>query len=177
VAVRNTPAPRVWLATFVALVFTIGLFTGVVVERTWLHSAFTGDRNEPSKAEGPSGQGEPGRGGAGRGSEGRGPAGRGAEGRGLGRGGPMFGPPPQQYVEDLSKEVHLTDAQQAEVLELLQAQETRLRAMQEDTRATFIREQEAVHDKIAAVLTPEQAAAFRAWVTTRTGRRGGGPPR
>ena len=87
----------------------------------------------------------------------------------------MFGPPPQQYVEELSKEVNLTDAQRAEVLNLLQAQETRLRKMQEDTRATFIREQEAVHDKIAAVLTPEQAAAFRAWVTTRTGRRGGGP--
>jgi Spy/CpxP family protein refolding chaperone len=94
----------------------------------------------------------------------------------------MFGPPPQQYVEDLSKEVKLTDAQQAEVLKLLQAQETRLREMQDDARTTFIREQEALHDRIAAVLTPEQATAFRAWVTTRTGRRGGpgpgqGPPR
>ena len=92
----------------------------------------------------------------------------------------MFGPPPQQYVEDLSKEVKLTDAQQAEVLKLLEAQEVRLRAMQEDARTTFIREQEALHDKIAGVLTPEQATAFREWVTKRTGRRGGpgqGPPR
>ena len=94
----------------------------------------------------------------------------------------MFGPPPQQYVDDLSKEVKLTEAQQAEVLKLLQAQETKLRTMQDDARATFIREQEALHDKIAAVLTPEQATAFRAWGTTRTGRRGGpggpgGPPR
>jgi Spy/CpxP family protein refolding chaperone len=94
----------------------------------------------------------------------------------------MFGPPPQQYVDDLSRQVKLTDAQQAEVLKLLQDQETRLRTMQEEARGTFIREQEALHNKIAAVLTPEQAAAFRAWVATRTGRRGGpggpgGPPR
>ena len=92
----------------------------------------------------------------------------------------MFGPPPQQYVEDLSREVKLTDAQQAEVLKLLQAQETRLRTMQEEARNTFIKEQNALHDQIAAVLTPEQATTFRAWVSKRTSRRGGpgqGPPR
>ena len=90
----------------------------------------------------------------------------------------MFGPPPQQYVEELSKEVKLTDSQQAAVLKLLETQEARLRTMQEAARATFIREQEALHNQIAAVLTPEQATAFRAWVTTRTGRRSGpGPPR
>ena len=171
----NTPTPRVWIATFVALVFTIGLLTGVVVERTWRHPAFTGGRGGPQRPGGPGGPGAPGRGGPGRGPDGRGP-----DGRGPGRGGPMFGPPPQQYVEDLSKEVKLTDAQQAEVLKLLEAQEVRLRAMQEDARTTFIREQEALHDKIAGVLTPEQATAFREWVTKRTGRRGGpgqGPPR
>lgn len=166
----NTPTPRVWLATFVALVFTIGVLTGVVVERSWLHSGFSGSRGGPERPGGPGG---PGRG------PGRGPEGRGPDGRGPGRGGgPMFGPAPQQYVEDLSKEVKLTDAQQTEVLTLLQAQETRLRTMQEDARATFIREQQALHDRIAALLTPEQAATFRTWVTTRTGRRGGGgPPR
>src|SRR5688572_2086851 len=159
----NTPAPRVWLATFVALVFTIGLLTGMVVERTWPRPGFADGRGGPSRLGGPGGPGGPGRGGPG----------RGPDGRGLGRGGPMFGPPPQQYVEDLAKEVKLTDLQQAEVLKLLETQETRLRAMQEDARATFMREQEALHAKIAAVLTPEQATAFRAWVTTRTGRRGG----
>ena len=87
----------------------------------------------------------------------------------------MFGPPPQQYVEDLSRQVSLTAAQQSEVLTLLETQESRLRSMQDEARATFIREQEALHDKIAALLTPEQAAAFRTWVTQRTGRRGGGP--
>src|SRR5688572_19470237 len=161
----NTPTPRVWLATFVGLVFTIGVLTGIVVDRSWLNPTFTERR----------GPGGPGRGGP----DGRGPDGRGGRGPGgPGRGGPMFGPPPQQYVEELSKDVKLTDAQQAEVLKLLQTQETRLRAMQEDARATFIREQEGLHDKIAALLTPEQAAAFRTWVTSRTGRgRGGGPPR
>lgn len=88
----------------------------------------------------------------------------------------MFGPPPQQYVEDLSKEVKLTDTQAAEVLKLLEAQETRLRAMQDDARATFIREQEGLHDRIAAILTPSQATAFREWVSRRTGRRGGQGP-
>lgn len=170
----NTPTPRVWVATFVALVFTIGVLVGVVAERTWLHQTFVGGRGSLQRPGGPGGPGGPGRGAPGRGPDGRGPDGRG----GPGRGGPMFGPPPQQYVEDLSKQVTLTDAQQAEVLKLLQAQETRLRAMQEDARTTFVREQEALHDKIAALLTPEQAAAFRTWVTARTGRRGGpGPPR
>jgi hypothetical protein len=37
----------------------------------------------------------------------------------------------------------------------------------------FIQEQEGLHDKIAAVLTPAQAETFRKWVISRTGRRGG----
>jgi Spy/CpxP family protein refolding chaperone len=91
----------------------------------------------------------------------------------------MFGPPPRQYVADLARDVKLTEAQQAEVFKLLEAQETRLRTMQDEARTVFIREQEGLHDRIAAVLTPDQATAFRAWVTSRTGRRGGGsgPPR
>ncbi len=169
----NTPTPRVWVATFVALVFTIGVLAGVVIERSWLHPTFVGGRGGPQRSGGPGGPGGPSRGGSGRGPDGRGP-----DGRGGGRGGQMFGPPPQQYVEDLSKEVKLTVAQQAEVLELLQAQEVRLRAMQQNARTTFIREQEGLHDKIATLLTPEQAATFRTWVTTRTGRgRGQGPTR
>ncbi len=165
----NTPTPRVWLATFVGLVFTIGVLTGIVVERSFLHPTITGGRGGPVRVGGP---GVPGRGGPdGRGFDGRG-------GRGLGgspgRGVLIFGPPPQQYVEDLSKEVKLTGEQQAEILKLLQDQETRLRAMQEEARSTFIREQATLHDSIAAVLTPEQATAFRQWVTQRTGRGGRG---
>lgn len=111
-SLMNPPTARVWVATFVALVFTIGVLAGVVVERTWLHP-------RPGRAAKP-----------------RWPR-----------------------------------------LKLLEAQETRLRAMQEDARTTFIREQEGLHDKIAAVLSPEQVTAFREWVTKRTGRRGGGPGR
>lgn len=173
----NTPTPRVWIATFVALVFTIGVLAGIVVERSWLHPAFVGGRGGPRFG----GPGEPGRGPDGRDGRG-GPDGRndGRTGRGGGRGGPMFGPPPQQFVEDLSKEVKLTDAQQAEVLKLLETQEARMRSLQEESRKVFISEQEALQNKIAALLTPEQATAFRQWSTKRIGRRGGpsgGPPR
>jgi hypothetical protein len=165
----SSPTPRVWIATFVTLVFTIGVLAGIVIERAWLHRSFGPERGGP-RFTGQGGPGEPGRGPGGRGPDAR-------IGSGRGRGGPMFGPPPQQYVEDLSREVKLTESQQAEVLKLLQAQEARLRSMQEEARNTFIREQEGLHDKIAAVLTPEQATAFRTWVTTRTGRGRGGPPR
>jgi hypothetical protein len=173
----NTPSPRVWIATFVALVFTIGVLAGIVVERSWLHPAFVGGRGGPQRFGGP---GDPGRGPDGRGGpDGR--DGRDGRGRGVGRGGPMFGPPPQQYVEDLSKEVKLADAQQAEVLKLLEAQETRLRSLQEESRKVFISEQESLQNKIAALLTPEQAKVFREWSSKRTGRRvgpgGPGSPR
>jgi Spy/CpxP family protein refolding chaperone len=154
-------------------VFTIGVLAGIVVERSWLHPAFVGGRGGP-RFGGPGGPGDPGRGPDGRPDGRGGPDGR--NNRGQGRGGPMFGPPPQQFVEDLSKEVKLTDAQQAEVLKLLEAQETRLRSLQDESRKVFISEQEALQNKIAALLTPEQATAFREWSTKRIGRRGG-PPR
>ena len=160
----NAPSPRVWLATFVTLVFTIGLLAGVVLERTVLHPQ--GPRGQGVQgARGPGGPGGQGGPGQGLGSRGRG---------GPGRGGPMFGPPPQQYVDDLGREVQLTDAQRTEILTLLQAQETRLQTMQEEARRVFIQEQEGLHERIAAVMTPEQAMAFRAWITRRTGMRGGG---
>lgn len=87
----------------------------------------------------------------------------------------MFGPPPQQYVDQLHREVTLTDTQRADILRLLQEQEARLQQMQEEARRVFIEEQENLHDRIAGVMTPDQATAFRAWITRRTGVRGGGP--
>jgi hypothetical protein len=161
----NAPSPRVWLATFVTLVFTIGLLAGIVLERTVLREQ--GPRGPGIQgSRGPGGSGGQGGPGQGLGSRGRG---------GPGRGGPMFGPPPQQYVDDLSREVELTDTQRAEILTLLQAQETRLQTMQEEARRVFIQEQEGLHERIAAVMTPEQNTAFRAWITRRAGQRGGGP--
>lgn len=154
------PTPRVWIATFIALVFSIGVLTGVVVERVWLRQTVVRGPGGQMRGSGP-GPGGPGRNGG---------PGRGA---GAGRGGPVFGPPPQQYVADLSNEVQLTESQRADILALLEAQEGRLRTLQDEARKVFLAEQEALHDKIAALLTPDQATAFRAWVATRTGPRGG----
>lgn len=153
------PSPRVWLATFMTLVFTIGLLGGIVLERTVLHQSGPGSRVQGPGSRGPGGPGMPGS---------RGPGGR-------GRGGQMFGPPPGEYVDALGRAVDLTDAQRGEILTLLQAQEARLQQMQEDARRVFIEEQAGLHDRIAAVMTPEQATAFRAWITERTGLRGRGP--
>ncbi len=153
------PTPRVWIATFVGLVFTIGVLTGVVVERTWLHSAFVSGSGNQARGGGPGGPGRSG--GMGRGG-------------GAVRGGPMFGPPPQQYVTELSNEVRLTESQRSDILALLEAQKARLSTMQDEARKVFLAEQETLHDKIAALLTPDQATAFRAWVATRTGRGGWG---
>ncbi len=163
----QSPSPRIWLVTFVTLVFTIGLLAGIVLERTVLHRSGPALRGESPVVGGPGGPG--GRGGQGRGGPG------GQNGRGQGRGGPMFGPPPTQYVDDLSREVQLTDQQRTEILALLRTQEAHLQAMQQDARQVFIREQEGLHDRIAAVLTAEQASAFRTWITRRTGQRGSGP--
>lgn len=87
----------------------------------------------------------------------------------------MFGPPPSQYVDDLQREVRLTDAQRKDILALLEAQEARLQQRQTEAREVFIREQADVHDRIAALLTPAQADTYRAWVARRTPMRGGGP--
>jgi len=168
----TTPTPRVWLATFISLVFAIGVLVGVVVERTWLQRSLAGGPGSQMRSGGQGVPGEPG--GRGRGGPGlRVPGSRVPGGGGPGRGGASFGPPPQQYVDDLAKAVQLTDAQRTEVLKLLEAQEARLRTLQEDSRALFIREQQGLHDRIAAALTAEQATAFREWVSRRTGRRGG----
>lgn len=167
----TAPSARLWLATFVGLVFTIGLLGGIVLERTVLQErlGFRGPGGPGVQgSRGPGGPGVQGSRGPGGGQRGRG---------GPGRGGPMFGPPPAQYVEDLGREVQLTDTQRAEIMTLLHAQEARLQQMQEEARTVFIQEQAGLHDRIAALMTPEQATTFRAWITRRTGSRGGGPAR
>lgn len=159
----TTPTRTVWIATFVGLVFSIGLLAGIIVERKWLSGPDPGMRGP---GQGP-GQGFGGsRGGGGR--RGGGPGGpSGGPMGGPGRG--LFGAPPEMYVDDLSREFTLSTDQRAAILELLKAQETRLRDQQEQARQTFVSEQQALHDRIAATLTPEQATKFRAWVERRTG--------
>ena len=85
----------------------------------------------------------------------------------------MFGPPPEQYVANLDRAVQLTDTQREDILTLLQAQESRLRTLQNEARDLFVQEQTRLLDAIAAALTPEQATAFRAWSGRQMGRRGG----
>lgn len=157
----TSPTPRVWIVTFLSLVFTIGVLAGIVLERTVLGPRVAVGVTAP----GPGVPGGPGRGGP------NGPGGR--EGRG-GRGAQLFGPPPEQYVANLDRAVRLTDAQRRDILALLQAQETRLRELQDDARNLFVQEQTRVLNAIAALLTPEQAATFRTWSDRQVGRRGGG---
>jgi hypothetical protein len=97
----------------------------------------------------------------------------GREGRGRGgpgRGGGPFGPAPATFVQELTRELQLSEGQQAAILAVLREQEARLRQRQDDARAEFTREQDALHDQIAAELTDEQAAAFRAWIAQRLSR-------
>lgn len=164
----TTPTTKVWIATFIALVFSIGLMAGVVIERLVLHPA------ESRVGRGP-GEGRiGGPGGRGRGGGPGGPVGPdGPVGPG-GPVGPRFGPPPSQYVNELSAQVQLSDQQRADILALLQAQETRLGELQTEARRMFIEEQQALHERIAALLTPEQAETFKTWVARRTGQNGRG---
>ncbi len=82
----TTPTAKVWIATFIALVFSIGLMAGVVIERLVLHPA------ESRDGRGPGGGGR--RGGPG------GPAGPRGTGGPLGTGGPRLGPPPAPYLKE-----------------------------------------------------------------------------
>lgn len=166
----NPPTRTVWVATFVGLVFSIGLLAGIIVERKFLAEPGPAFRGGPGQGPGSGGgPGSPGGGrGQGGGRRGGGPGGPGGPGGGPGRGG--FGAPPEVYVQELAREIALTEPQRAAILELLKAQEVRLRDQQEQARKTFASEQQALHDRIAAALSPEQATAFRTWVERRTGR-------
>lgn len=170
----TTPTTKVWIATFIALVFSIGLMAGVVIERLVLHPAESRVGRGPGEGRigGPGGRGR----GGGPGGPGglAGPVGPDGPGGPGGPGGPRFGPPPSQYVNELSAQVQLSDQQRADILALLQAQETRLGELQTEARRMFIEEQQALHERIAALLTPEQAETFKTWVARRTGQNGRG---
>jgi hypothetical protein len=145
-------SPRVWLVTFVALVFMIGVSAGVWIDRAWLidRPAF------------------------GRGASGSGP-GTGREG-GRGRGGSPAGPfamPPERLVTDLTRELGLTDGQQTQVREILDRQRTTIQQIQNESRERFLAMQRDLDAAIAGVLTPEQTAKFKDWAT----RERSGPPR
>jgi hypothetical protein len=156
-----TVSPRVWLVTFVSLVFVIGVSAGVLVDRTWLiHDG------RPFRS-GPGGPGGP---------DGRGPGGPGGPGRGL---PPLIGPSSDRLIEDLDNELHLTAEQRQKIQSILEAHRPQVRALQDDARKKFTDEQQKLQDEIAATLTKDQATHFLDLMARRPldpggpGRRGG----
>ena len=152
-----TPSPRIWFATFAALVFLIGGLAGVVVDRQWLLPRDTGAPLLP----GP---------GAGRGlglgpGGGMGPgAGLGlGQGAGLGRGGGpllqgMQGP--ERVIADLDGALTLTADQKAAIRKILDNFRPRVQALQDTARDEFVAAQAQLHEAIAGTLTPDQAKRF-----------------
>jgi Spy/CpxP family protein refolding chaperone len=144
-----TVTPRVWLMTFLALVFMVGVSAGVWIDRVWL--------DHPGFMRGP---------GPGPGREG---------GRGRGPGGP---PPPDRLIADLDRELDLSDAQENQIRQILDSQRATIRQLQEESRERFNAMQRDLDSAIAAVLTPEQSAKFKEWAAReragppRGGRRG-----
>jgi hypothetical protein len=145
------PSPRVWLATFLTLVFLIGGMTGVVIDRVWLLRPRDGG---PALIE-------PGRG--------RGPGMRG--------GGPGM-QDPERVVSDLDELLTLTDDQESAILKILEGWRPRVQEVQNATRQQFIEMQRQLRQEIATTLTPEQRERFERTPVDQLDRgpRGGGGP-
>lgn len=142
-----TPSTRVWIGTFVALVFLIGAMAGFVVDRMWLL---------PSRV--PLGLG-PG----------------GGPGRGGGGGPGMQNP--ARIVADLDERLDLTADQEAAILRILEAWRPRVQDVQDRTRQQFVDMQQELQAEIAKTLTAEQAERFEKMGVQIGGPRGprGGP--
>jgi hypothetical protein len=136
-----TISPRVWLATFIALVLMIGVSAGVLIDRTFLLRGRDGGRFVQGGPNGPGDRG--GRGGPG------------------GPGGQLVGPPPDRIVADLDAELHLSEAQRDQIRAILDAHRPRVRELQDAARKTFSDEQKLLQDEIAKALTADQATRFR----------------
>jgi hypothetical protein len=138
-----TPSPRVWIATFAALVFVIGAMAGVVVDRAWLlPPAGT------ARGVNPPGFGR-----------GMGPGG--GSGMGLGRGGGTLVQTPDQVIADLDSELKLSPDQKAAILKILDAWRPRVQELQNTARGQFVSAQEQLHAEIEKTLTAEQAKRFQ----------------
>jgi hypothetical protein len=139
-----TITPRVWFVTFLALVFMVGVSAGVWIDRAWLD-------DRPGFMRGP---------GPGQGRGGRGP------------GGPL-GAPPDRLVADLDRELDLSDAQEQQIRQILDAQRATIQQLQNESRERFNAMQRDLDAAIAAVLTADQAAKFKDWTSReRSGPRG-----
>jgi hypothetical protein len=144
-----TVTPRIWFTTFMALVFMMGMSAGVWIDRVWLDE-------RPGFMRGP-GPGGPGREG---GRGGRGP------------GGPL-GPPPERLVADLDRELDLSETQEQQIRQILDAQRATIQQYQNESRERFNTMQRELDTAITAVLTPDQVAKFKDWAS----RERAGPPR
>jgi Spy/CpxP family protein refolding chaperone len=147
-----TVTPRLWLATFLALVFMVGVSAGVWIDRVWLD-----DRPGFGRGPGPGGPGREG------GRGGRGP------------GGPMGGPPPERLIADLDRELDLNETQEQQIRQILDAQRATIQQLQNESRERFNAMQRDLDTAIAAVLTPDQVTKFKDWASReRSGRGRGG---
>lgn len=136
-----TPSPRLWFATFAALVFLIGGLAGVVVDRTWLAP-------RPGRLAAGPGPGL----GLGRG---QGP------GAGLGRGGSPMLESPDRVIDDLDRTLVLTAEQKTAIRKILDDWRPRIQTLQDKARDEFVTAQADLHAEIAKALTPEQAKRFQ----------------
>ena len=146
-----TPSTRVWLATFVALVFLVGGMAGVVVDRVWLLRPHDDGSSVMM-------------GGRGRGSGMRGP-------------GPGM-QPPERVVADLDDLLALSEEQESAILKILEGWRPRVQELQNTARQQFIDMQRQLRQEIATTLTPDQRERFeRTGIDQLDGRgpRGGGP--
>jgi hypothetical protein len=133
-------SPRLWLGTFIALVFVSGALAGVILDRSFLVRA-PDERpfDNPGRGDDP----------------GRGP---GRTGGGSGR---PSGPPVDRLVGVLDRELGLDTTQREAVRQILQGRRERLQRVQDETRQRFVEEQQALINDIAAVLTADQATTLR----------------
>ena len=125
---------KLWFATFSALVFSIGLFAGLVLDRTWLL---------PPPAVEASGPGSgPGR---------RGPRG------GSGSSADVA----TDVVERLDRDLHLDAKQKQDLRTLLEAWDARMRVSQDAVQQQFRTEQQKLREDVLKLLTAEQVARFK----------------
>ncbi len=81
-------------------------------------------------------------------------------------------PPPDRVVDDLDRELHLTDDQRARVMDVLDAHRPAVRKLQNEVRDQYNAEQASLQRDIEAVLTPDQVAAFKKLMAERPGSLG-----
>jgi uncharacterized membrane protein len=142
---------RLWFAAFVLVVFIMGAFSGVVLDRLWLmarsRAAFVQDAGVGL--------------GPGPGRRGGGPGRVAIEGQ----------------VTRLARQLELTDAQRGQLREILRRWNVRATELQGEARLEFIEAQAALRADIESILSADQLTQFRSLRGDAGLGRRGGPPR